>query len=129
MRPILADTSWYIAQSRAKNDPLLELAELSRSRDVAVCGMVVAELGRGIRHPQTLKRYIESWELMCYVPSDQKLWHQTLELAWQLDRKGRVLPLQDLHIAACALSINAVVLTTDTHFQEIPGVDATDRIL
>lgn len=74
MRPILADTSWYIAQTRQSKDPLLELA-------------------------------------------------------WQLDRQGRVLPLQDLHIAACALSINAVVLTTDTHFQEIPGVDATDRIL
>lgn len=129
MRPILADTSWYIAQARAKKDPLLELAELSQSRDIAVCGMVVAELGRGIHHPNTLQRYIESWNLMCYVPSDQKLWQETLELAWQLDRQGRVLPLQDLHIAACALSINAVVLTTDAHFHEIPGVDATDRIL
>lgn len=129
MRPILADTSWYIAQARAKKDPLLDLAELSLSRDIAVCGMVITELGRGIRPGKTLHRYIECWELMRYVPSDQKLWHQTLELAWQLDRKGRVLPLQDLHIAACALSINAVVLTTDTHFQEIPGLDATERIL
>jgi predicted nucleic acid-binding protein len=129
MRPILADTSWYIAQARQRKDPLLELAELSLSRDIAVCGMVVAETGRGIRHPNTLQRYIESWSLMCYVPSDRKLWQETLGLAWQLDRQGRVLPLQDLHIAACALSINAIVLTTDTHFQEIPGVDATDHIL
>lgn len=129
MRPILADTSWYITQARQKKDPLLELAELSKSRDIAICGIIMAELGRGIRHAQTLERYIESWQLMCYVPSDQRLWHQTLELAWQLDRQGRVLPIQDLHIAACALSINAVVLTTDKHFQEIPGLDATDRIL
>ncbi len=129
MRPILADTSWYIAQARQRKDPLLELAELSLSRDIAVCGIIITELGRGIRHPNTLQRYIESWNLMCYVPSDRKLWQETLELAWQLDRQGCVLPLQDLHIAACALSINAVVLTTDAHFQEIPGVDATDRIL
>ncbi|HKK18707.1 MAG TPA: PIN domain-containing protein [Opitutales bacterium] len=129
MRPILADTSWYIARTRQRKDPLLELAELSRSRDIAVCGMVVAELGRGIRHATTLQRYIESWNLMCYVPSDRKLWQETLELAWQLDRRGRVLPLPDLHIAACALSIGAVVLTMDTHFQEIPGLDATERIL
>ena len=129
MRPILADTSWYIAQARQRKDPLLELAELSKSRDIAICGIIIAELGRGIRNPQALQRYIESWQLMSYIPSDLKLWHQTLELAWQLDREGRVLPLQDLQIAACALSVNAVVLTTDKHFQDIPGLDATDRIL
>jgi predicted nucleic acid-binding protein len=56
------------------------------------------------------------------------IWHETLELAWQLDRQGRVLPIQDIHIAACALSIDAVVLTHDAHFREIPGVDATGRI-
>jgi predicted nucleic acid-binding protein len=66
---------------------------------------------------------------MLYVQSSQGIWQHTLELAWQLDRQGRVLPIQDIHIAACALSINAVVLTHDQHFQEIPGLDATDRIL
>jgi predicted nucleic acid-binding protein len=112
-----------------RGDPLLQLAEVSLSRDIATCGLVIAEVERGIRHPNTLQRYIESWEVMGYVESTQRLWQDTLELAWQLDRQGRVLPIQDIHIAACALSINAVVLTHDSHFQEIPGLDATDRIL
>lgn len=129
MRPILPDSSWYITEARRKNDPLLQLAELSTSRDIAVCGAVIAEVGRGFKYPKTLQRYIESWEVMCFVQSTQQVWHETLELAWQLDRQGKVLPIQDIHIAACALSINAVILTYDQHFQDIPGIDATDRIL
>lgn len=129
MRPILADSSWYITEIRSQRDPLLQLAELSKSRNIAVCGIVISEVGRGLRHPGTLQRHIDSWELMHYVDSTQSIWSQTLELAWQLDRQGKILPIQDIHIAACALSINAVVLTNDAHFQEIPGLDATDRIL
>lgn len=99
------------------------------SRDIATCGVIMTEVGRGIRHPNTLKRYTESWSVMRYVASSQQVWQDTLELAWQLDRNGRPLPLQDIHIAACARAINAVVLTNDAHFQEIPGIDATERIL
>ena len=65
---------------------------------------------------------------MCFVQSSHQVWQETLKLAWQLDRQGKVLHMQDIHIAACALSINAVVLTYDQNFQEIRGIDATDRI-
>ena len=129
MRPILADSSWYITEARNRHDPLLHLAELSRVRDIAICGIITAEVGRGIKDSNTLQRYTDSWEVMRYIASDQKVWQHTLELTWQLDRQGKVLPIQDIQIAACALSINAVVLTYDEHFHEIPGIDATDRIL
>lgn len=113
---------------RAGQDPLRELAIHAASRDIATCGIVVAEVGRGIRVREQLERYRAAWEVMLFVPSSNRLWDSTLELAWQLDRQGRVLPLQDLHIAVCALHIGAVVLTVDEHFQHIPGLDATDRI-
>ncbi len=88
----------------------------------------MTEVGRGIRHPNTLQRYSEAWSVMLYADSTQKVWQKTLQLAWQLDHQGSILPIQNIHIAACALSINAVVLTNDPHFQKIPGLDATDRI-
>lgn len=128
MRPILPDSSWYITEARAKNDPLLLLAKLSISRDIAVCGIIMTEVGRGIRQANILQRYLEAWQLMRYLPSSQQIWQDTLKLAWQLDRQGQVLPLQDIHIAATALSINAVILTYDAHFEAIPGINATDRI-
>jgi predicted nucleic acid-binding protein len=125
----LPDSSWYIARAKARRDPLLELAELALMRDIATCGIVVSEVGRGIRDRKVLNRYLASWREMFYISSSRAVWDGTLELAWQLDRQGRVLPVQDLLIAACALAIDAVVLTCDSHFQDIPGIDATDRIL
>lgn len=129
MRPILADSSWYIQQARSGRDPFIQLGQHADSREIATCGMVITEISRGLRERATLKKYQRKWRFMRHIPSTRAVWEMTAELAWQLDRQGRVLPLQDLHIAACALSINAVVLTCDAHFRQIPGVDATERIL
>ena len=129
MRPLLVDSSWYIQRARSGLDPFVELGSYHRSREIAVCGMIIAEITRGLRERSTLQKHQKAWRLMRYIPSTQSVWRSTAELAWQLDRQGRVLPIQDLHIAACALSINAVVLTYDRHFEEIPGLDATERIV
>jgi predicted nucleic acid-binding protein len=118
----MVDSSWYISQARLGNDPLKELSLAAVDRDMAVCGLIVTEVGRGIRDRRFLDRYIRAWAQMHYIPSTQKRWQETLELAWHLDRKGIVLPLQDLHIATCALQIGAVVLADDQHFQQIPGL-------
>lgn len=127
-RPILADSSWYIHLFRQKIDPLLELARVADSRDIATCGIVVCEVGRGWRSPKMLQRYTEAWEAMQWINSTPAIWKRTLELGWELDRKGIVLPLQDLHIAACALEVSAVVLTFDMHFKSIPGLTVTDTL-
>ena len=118
----MVDSSWYIQTSRDGRDPLIELALTAETRDVAICGLVMTEVGRGIRHRRYLNRYRRAWDQMLYVPSNRKRWEETLEIAWHLDRKGIVLPIQDVHIAACALNIGAAVLTLDTQFNQIPGV-------
>lgn len=127
-RPILVDSCWYITTMRQGQDPLRALAELAEDRDVAICGVVKCEVGRGIREPKRLARFQEAWEVMLYIDSSFALWERTLALAWNLGRQGIVLPLPDLHIAACAEKIGAVILTHDRHFIQIPGIDATDRI-
>lgn len=129
MRPILADSSWYIQTARSGKDPFFLLGQHARHRDIAICGMIIVEISRGLRHKKVLEKYQQKWRTMRPIESTQEVWTRTAELAWQLDREGRVLPLQNIHIAACALSINAVVLTYDTHFQEIHGVDSTDQLL
>lgn len=128
-RPVLVDSCWYIQQARNGNDPLRMLALIAESRDIATCGIIQAEVGRGLRHASWLERYRRAWSVMLYLDSNQKRWEETLELAWKLDRRGITLPIQDIHIAACALHAGAVVLTFDRHFQSIPGLDAADRIL
>ncbi len=121
-RPVMVDSSWYIDQARRGRDPLKELALAAIDRDIAVCGLIMAEIGRGIREQRFLYRYREVWSQMLYIPSTRQRWEETLELGWHLDRKGIVLPLQDLHIAACSLHIGAAILTLDQHFKHVPGL-------
>ncbi|MEY3000478.1 MAG: hypothetical protein RL648_692 [Verrucomicrobiota bacterium] len=118
----MVDSSWYITQARLGKDPLKELSLVALDRDIAVCGSIMAEVGRGIRERKFLEKFIQAWSVMLFVPSTQQRWRDTLELAWSLDRKGVVLPLQDLHIAACALSIGAALLTEDAHYRKINGL-------
>jgi predicted nucleic acid-binding protein len=128
-RPILVDSCWYIQQARNGRDPLQALSFLAETRDIATCGIIQAEVGRGLRHRSWLETYQRAWSVMLYLDSSPKRWEETLDLAWTLDRQGITLPIKDIHIAACALHSGAVILTYDHHFQSIPGLDATDRIL
>jgi len=128
-RPVLVDSSWYIQQAREGRDPLRRLAILAESRDIATCGLITTEVGRGLRHRRWLEAYERAWSSMLYLDSSRARWQETLALAWSLDRQGILIPMQDLHIAALALHAGAVVLTYDQHFQQVPGLDAADRVL
>ena len=127
-RPVLIDSSWYIETAKRNRDPLMLLAMMAESRDLATCGVIKAEVGRGFRDQKRLQEYRNAWSCMLYIDDGYKRWEATMELAWELDRKGIILPLPDVHIAACAMHAGAVILTYDQHFQMIPGIDATDRI-
>ena len=128
-RPVLVDSSWYVSRCRDGRDPLRELAFFAETRDIATCGLVCAEVGRGIREPRFLARFRKAWSEMFYIPSTRERWDDTLDIAWALDRKGFVLPMQDIHIAVCALHIGAAVLTKDAHFEEIPGLVAVEQLV
>ncbi len=108
---------------------MAELTTIAMSRDVATCGIVRCEVGRGVREPALLKKFDARWDVMLYVPTDNKLWAEAEAMLWQLDRRGLNLPLTDVVIACCAKRIGAVVLTYDAHFDLIPGIRSTDRIL
>lgn len=125
---VLVDSSFYIALARSGRDPLQALAYAAVDRDLAVCGIVRCEVGRGIRQPKVLKQFQAFWDVMVNVPTDNRLWAAAEDLAWRLDRQGTTLPLTDIIIAACALRIDATVLTFDHHFEQIPGLRCMDRI-
>lgn len=125
-RPLLVDSTWYIHHLRRGQDPLQLLSTTAMDRTIATCGMVVAEVGRGIRNENRLLKFRNAWEQMIWIHSTRDIWDDTLRLAWTLDREGKVLPIQDLHIAACALKISAVILSFDAHFRGIPGITVTD---
>lgn len=125
--PVLVDSSFYIHLLRRGQDPLRALAVTAVTRDLAVCGMVRCEVGRGLRERRVLKRFQAFWDVMICVPTDEQIWESVAETLWQLDRKGLTLPLPDVVIGCCARQIGAVVLTVDGHFSSIPGVRVIDH--
>jgi len=125
---VLVDSSYYITLMREGRDPLRSLALTAASRDLAVCGVVRCEVGRVLRPIERLERFQRFWDMTIQVQTDNPLWAEVEQTAWQLDRQGILLPLTDLVIACCARRIAAVVLTFDAHFSKIPGVRAVSRL-
>lgn len=127
---ILPDSNIYIGAIRAGDDPFEHFAVGIEDRDweFATCGMVMLEVCRGLRDPNVLRRFRERFAVMIFIPTTNQIWERAAQLAWSLDRQGRVLPAQDVLIAAHALQADAAVLTADAHFQQIPGLRILDRL-
>ncbi|HOW66575.1 MAG TPA: PIN domain-containing protein [Candidatus Paceibacterota bacterium] len=127
-RPVLADSSYYLGLMRAGRDPLRALALAAAARDIAVCGVIRCEVGRGLRDSVLRQRFQNSWDVMINVPTDHRLWSDVEQILWDLDRKGVVIPLTDAVIACCAMRIRAILLTYDHHFEHIPGLQTAREL-
>jgi len=116
----LVDSNVFIALTRRDEDLPRWLG--SRFDDIYTCGMVRLEVLRGIRDPRLRDDMAGFFDVFCHVQTDNKLWEQAIELGWELDRRGRIIPAQDILIAACALREGVPVFTADKHFENIPGL-------
>ena len=127
---ILPDSNIYIGAVRAGIDPFQQFASGIDDRDweFATCGVIMLEVCRGLREPNLLERYRERFAVMIFIPTTNQIWERATQLAWSLDRQGRVLPAPDLLIAACALQACATVLTLDAHFRAIPGLPVIESL-
>ena len=65
---------------------------------------------------------------MIFLPTTNQIWERATQLAWALDRQGRILPAHDILIAAHALQADATVLTRNAHFSSIPGLRVIARL-
>jgi predicted nucleic acid-binding protein len=127
---ILPDSNIYIGALRAGADPFLSFASgiVEHDWEFATCGMIALEVCRGLRDPNTLKRFRERFGVRIFIPTTNQIWERATQLAWSLDRQGRTLPAQDILIAAHALQADATVLTRDAHFSSIPGLRVIARL-
>jgi predicted nucleic acid-binding protein len=117
---ILIDSSIFIGWTRRGINPLDALQRHLHANDLVSCGIVRGEVLRGAIKPEAKAELTALFDVIPEIHTTSKIWHEAAELAWQLDRRGLVLPLTDLVIAACALSRDAIVITTDAHFGKIP---------
>lgn len=120
--PVLIDSNVFIDHLRALRDPLKEITRRVDLDNVVCCGVVKGEVLRGVQTIKARERLEGFFSLTQMVGTSASLWDEVWQMAWQLDRKGRTLPLQDIVIACCAMRAGAAVMTSDKHFEHIPGL-------
>lgn len=119
---VLVDSSVYIRFQRLGIDPIGALTERYSRRQLAVCDLVRCEVLRGMVSTAAQRDLRDFFDLLPHVEMDRSAWRLTEQLAWKLDRAGKVLPIADLIIAVCALRAGAEMLTDDDHFRHIPNL-------
>ncbi len=128
---VLVDSNVYIGLLRRRADPVTVLGNWIGDGDLVTCGMVRLEVERGLRTPKLRSHLSGFFDVMRYGQTSNKIWEEAADVSWQLDRKGRTLPAQDILIAVIARSMNSVILTDDAHFDNIPQliVVRPDKVL
>ena len=118
---ILVDSCVYIGYLKKGIDFRQLLLPALRAGQLYNCGVVRAEVLRGISNP---KLYVEAeafFNIIPEVPCDAKLWQLVSKTSWEVARAGFSPPLTDFVIAACAQRARATIVTHDKHFGQIPG--------
>ncbi len=123
---VVVDSNVYIRLLRHRIDPVARLGAWIGTGDLVTCGMIRVEVERGLKVERIRSRLATFLDVLINVPTTNKIWEQTVQLAWQLDRRGKNLPPQDILIAVSAHAAGAAVLTDDVHFKEIPGITMLD---
>ncbi|MSU53585.1 MAG: VapC toxin family PIN domain ribonuclease [Opitutia bacterium] len=119
---ILVDSCVYIRWLRDRADLFAELGDHLKRGELITCGVVRAEVLRGVVSVGARERMELLFAAMNEMSMGPAFWSEVADLAWELDRRGEVLPLTDIAIATCARKAGATVITTDPHFKKVPGL-------
>jgi predicted nucleic acid-binding protein len=122
MTPILVDSCIYITHLKRGIDFRQLLVPALRAGQLYNCGVVRAEVLRGIREQKFYDEVAAFFDIIPEVPTDAKIWRQVSQMAWSAARQGFAPPTTDFVIAACAMRVRAMVITLDKHFAQIPGI-------
>jgi hypothetical protein len=120
---IIVDTSiWVNALRSGESAESLEVDNLLATSQVAMVGIVIAEVLQGARNPSEWDRLRLWFQAIPFLPETRETWSETGRAAFELRQRGTPLPLQDVLIATLAREYSCSVYTSDHHFQAIPGI-------
>jgi hypothetical protein len=121
---ILIDTCIWIDYFRkTTNNTAQTLEEILLTESVFICGPILYEITQGIKNIKEKDAFIEAIKAVDYIETTRELWIKAGELSLELKKNGKTIPFSDIVIATIALQNKLSILTYDTHFHLIPGVD------
>lgn len=125
MKKILIDTNAYAAFK--KNDAS-SVAALRSMEFIGVSIIVLGELlsgfsggSREAANRKELDDFLDS-PRVSLLPPDEETAEFYARIYWDMKRKGRPIPANDLWIAATAMRHGLALLTFDEHFESIDGL-------
>ena len=125
MKKILVDTNAYAAFKR--NDPVA-LEVMRSSEYIGVNTVVLGELYSGFksgsrenRNRKELAQFLDSPRVET-VMIDEETAEFYAKIYWDLKRKGKPVPSNDMWVAASAMRHGLALFTFDDHFKNIDGL-------
>jgi len=79
---MLVDSTIYIDLLRHGEDIPFVLRPFLLSEQLFICGVIRAEVLRGIRTIEMRKELSDLFDLMAEVPTDARIWGKVTDLAW-----------------------------------------------
>ena len=120
---VIADTSvWISFFNRPHSAEKRALDALIDSDEVAMVGVVLAELLQGCRTLKDRNAIKDTMLSLPYFETSRAIWIRTGETSSALLRRGITLPMPDLIVATTAIEHQCQVYSLDQHFRKIPGV-------
>lgn len=120
---VIVDSSVWVQFFQARGSAEhLEVDKLLSEGQVLMTGAIVAELLQGARNQRELEALDQRLGALPYLQETREVWTRIGHLSYQLRRRGVVIALVDLLIAALAIENACPVYTLDEHFRQIPGV-------
>lgn len=120
---ILVDTSaWVDYFNKPDSATGNAVEQILRMGKAVISGIILTELLQGARIKKEFDAILEAMLCIPILELTLNTWIEAGRISFMLCRKGITIPTTDLIIAALALENNCMVLTLDSHFQQIPGV-------
>ncbi|MDH7553603.1 MAG: PIN domain-containing protein [Spirochaetota bacterium] len=116
---ILVDTSIIVEYWK---NPKREYTDVFITQDIAICGIVQAELIYGARSNKEVEKIISALECFNFIDIDKEDWNGIGKFLHKLRIKGVKIPFQDAIIAYLAVKNNIPLWTRDKHFELIRDV-------
>lgn len=123
---VLVDTSAWIDAFRGSTEWVAEALHKLLDEDRALtCGPVLFEIRRGIK-PAERRRVMPLMDALHHLPFEELDWSEAGELDATLRKLGHTLPSVDVLIAHICLKHKVRLLTLDSHFRLVPGLEVEE---
>lgn len=120
----LIDTSSWVEALRQKGDAEVRrrVQILLQGAEAAWCDLVRVELWNGLRGPAERKMMEQLEADITLLPTTDRVWEKSRELARRCRNQGLTVPATDLIIAACAWDHQVEIEHRDAHLTALSAL-------